>query len=65
MFEGAAEKSRRFADYYRFAAGLQDLAFFDAGSVIASSDVDGIHFDPPAHRALGQALAAEVRRLLG
>jgi lysophospholipase L1-like esterase len=65
MFEGAAEKSRRFADYYRFAAGWHDLAFFDAGSVIASSDVDGIHFDPPEHRKLGQALAAEISRLLG
>ena len=41
------------------------LPFFDAGSVIVSSETDGIHFDPDAHRTLGEALAAEVRRLIG
>lgn len=64
MFAGAAEKSRRFAEYYRRAAGWHDLPFFDAGAVIASSPVDGIHFEPEAHRKLGEALAEEVRRLL-
>ncbi len=65
MFAGGAEKSRRFADYYRRAAGWHDLPFFDAGSVIAASPVDGVHFEAAEHRKLGQALAAQVRRLLG
>ena len=65
MFEGAAEKSRQFAHYYRIFAERYDVDFFDAGSVIVSSDLDGIHFEADEHRKLGQALATEVRRLLG
>ena len=65
LFEGAAEKSRRFAHYYRLFAERHDLDFFDAGSVVVSSDLDGIHFEAAEHQKLGQALAAEVQRLLG
>ena len=65
MFEGAAEKSAAFARYYRVFAERQGAAFFDAGSVIRCSDLDGIHFEPDEHRKLGEAIATEVRRLLG
>ena len=64
MFEGAREKSRRFSHYFRLAAGWQNVLYFDAGSVIVSSEKDGIHFDPDEHRKLGEALADEVRRLV-
>ena len=64
MFAGAREKSRQFSHYYRLAAGWHDLPFFDAGSVIVSSEKDGIHFDADEHRKLGEALADEVRRLV-
>lgn len=65
MFAGAGEKSGRFAEYFRRAAGWYDLAYFDAGSVVGSSPRDGIHFEAEEHRKLGEALAAEWRRLLG
>jgi lysophospholipase L1-like esterase len=65
MFEGAREKSRQFSHYFRLAAGWHHLPFFDAGSVIVSSEKDGIHFDAEEHRKLGEALADEVRRLVG
>jgi lysophospholipase L1-like esterase len=65
MFDGAREKSRQFSHYYRLAAGWHDLPFFDAGSVIFSSEKDGIHFDAEEHRKLGEALAEEVRRVAG
>jgi lysophospholipase L1-like esterase len=65
MFDGAREKSRQFSHYYRLAAGWHGLPFFDAGSVIVSSEKDGIHFDAEEHRKLGEALAEEVRRLAG
>ena len=65
MFDGAREKSRQFSHYYRLAAGWHHLPFFDAGSVIVSSEKDGIHFDAEEHRKLGEALADEVRRLVG
>ena len=64
MFDGAREKSRQFSHYYRLAAGWRHLPFFDAGSVIVSSEKDGIHFDADEHRKLGEALADEVRRLV-
>jgi lysophospholipase L1-like esterase len=61
MFAGAEPKSRLFSRYYRMAAGWNGASFFDAGSAIASSPLDGIHFEADAHRVLGQALANEVR----
>ncbi|MGQ9500504.1 MAG: SGNH/GDSL hydrolase family protein [Anaerolineae bacterium] len=65
MFEGAAEKSRRLAQHYQVIAAQYGCAFLDAGAVIVSSDVDGIHFDPPEHRKLGLAVAQRVKELLG
>jgi lysophospholipase L1-like esterase len=61
MFAGGEAKSRLFSRYYRLAAGWQGATFFDAGSVIESSLLDGIHFEADAHRILGQSLANEVR----
>ena len=34
--------------------------YFDANSVIESSDVDGIHLDEPQHEVLGKAIANAV-----
>ena len=65
MFAGAGEKSRQFSHYYRLFASRRHLAFFDAASVAEPSDVDGVHFDAEGHRALGDALADDVRRLIG
>jgi hypothetical protein len=65
MFEGAIEKSQRFAEEYRKFAGWSNLDFFEAGSVIKSSELDGIHFDVSEHEKLGIAIAAEVRSLVG
>ena len=65
MFAGAGEKSRQFSHYYRLFASRRHLEFFDAASVAAPSDVDGVHFDADGHRALGDALAHDVRRLIG
>lgn len=62
MFAGAEPKSRLFSRYFRIAAGWHGVSFFDAGSVIESSPLDGIHFESDAHQILGQALASEVRR---
>ena len=61
MFAGAEPKSRLFSRYYRLSAGWNGATFFDAGAVIESSRLDGIHFEAEAHLILGQALANEVR----
>lgn len=65
MFEGAVKKSKRFAEQYRRVAEEYGCAFLDTSQVIVSSDVDGVHLEPSEHLKLGEAVAAEVRRLLG
>ena len=63
-FEGGTEKSRRLAGHYAAVAEARSCAFLDAGTVISSSDVDGIHLDESQHAALGAAIAEQVRQLL-
>lgn len=65
MFEGAEAKSHKFADYYRAVTDERGSAFFDTATVIASSDIDGIHFEKSEHAKLGNALAGKVRELIG
>jgi lysophospholipase L1-like esterase len=64
MFEAGSAKSQKLAGEYARVAKAYGVHFFDAGSVISSSDDDGIHLDASAHKTLGLALAAEVRRIL-
>ena len=63
-FEGGAEKSRQLAGHFAAIADQRSCAFVDAGALISSSDVDGIHLDEPQHAALGAAIAERVRLLL-
>jgi lysophospholipase L1-like esterase len=65
MFAGAIETSQRFAHYYSVFAERNGLDFLDAGSVIVSSPVDGIHIDAPEHAKLGRAVAAKIREMIG
>jgi lysophospholipase L1-like esterase len=63
MFAGGRAKSLAMGAAIRLEAARKGAAFFDAGAVIAVDPLDGIHYDAPAHAALGRALAAEVQRL--
>ena len=63
-FEGGAEKSRQLAGHFAAIAEARSCGFLDAGSVIASSDVDGIHLEATEHERLGLAVAEQVRPLL-
>jgi lysophospholipase L1-like esterase len=64
MFAGSEQKSRALAPLYAEAARLRGVPFLDAGTIIRSSDLDGIHFEAAEHRKLGEAVAREVRRIL-
>ncbi len=64
MFEGGVEKSRALAPLYAELARVRGCPFFDAGKVITCSDADGLHFEGSAHKALGEALAREVKKIL-
>ncbi len=65
MFEGGDEKSRELAPFYRQVAQEHGCAFLDAGQVIVTSDIDGIHFEPDQQEKLGRTVADLVRKLLG
>lgn len=56
-FAGAAEKSVGLAAAYRQVCASLECTFFEAGSVVHSSVVDGVHLDRDAHHTLGVQLA--------
>jgi lysophospholipase L1-like esterase len=63
-FLGADERCRGLADAYREVTSSLGCHFFDAGSVTASSRVDGIHLDADQHLTLAQALLSVVSPIL-
>jgi lysophospholipase L1-like esterase len=64
MFEDADRKSRQLAPLLKEAAERCGAGFFDAGTVIRSSKIDGIHLDADAQVALGRAVAGAAQRML-
>ncbi len=60
IFEGGASKSQRLAGAYAAIARQHGVAFLDAGEVIVSSPLDGVHFDAAEHGKLGRAVAAAI-----
>lgn len=65
VFEGGREKSAELSRVYSALASFLKVPFFDAGSVISTDGVDGIHFTETNNHDLGVALAEQVRALLG
>ncbi len=65
MFAGADEKSRDLGRCFAALAAEFGCAFLDAGKVIASTKLDGIHLDAGEQVKLGKAVATETRRILG
>jgi lysophospholipase L1-like esterase len=63
-FSGGVEKSKHLARHYAEVARQNGCEFLDAGSVIRASAIDGLHFDPDAHAALGEKVAGIVKRLV-
>ncbi|MFO8150637.1 MAG: SGNH/GDSL hydrolase family protein [Trueperaceae bacterium] len=59
-WQGAVEKSRRFAAQYARVARVRGVPFLDAGEHVVSSDLDGIHWSREGHAAFGRAVAAAV-----
>lgn len=56
-FQGGEHKCVGLADAYRQVCEEVNCHFFDAGSVISSSKVDGVHLDLEQHLMLGKAVA--------
>jgi lysophospholipase L1-like esterase len=64
MFAGGDEASKHLAPLYARLADEVGCGFFDAGSVAATSPLDGVHLDAENTRRIGVALAPVVRVML-
>lgn len=60
-FVGGAEKSRALSDIYQQIADERYVDFLDAGRIIESSAIDGIHFEQNMHQRLGLAVAEALK----
>lgn len=63
-FSGGDAKCRGLAEAYGQVCAELGCLFFDAGTVTASSAVDGVHLDEPQHLLLGRAIAERVATAL-
>ncbi len=64
VMDGAQGKSRALAPAVQAALEGTGVAVFDAGMAVRIEGIDGVHMSEANHAALGQAVAAEVERLL-
>ena len=62
-FRGGAEKSQAFGTCYAAMGRRFGVPLVDAGTLIASDPLDGVHLTEAAHATLGHAVAEAVRRL--
>jgi lysophospholipase L1-like esterase len=64
MFAGGEALSRQLPEAYAAIARAAGAGFLDAGTVIATDGVDGVHFSAEMQRRLGLAVAEALRPLL-
>lgn len=63
MFKGAEEKAKQLGSEYKKIARLKGCHFLDLDGVVASSPIDGIHWEATEHRRLGRVVADELGKL--
>jgi hypothetical protein len=70
MFKGGVEKSQQLPDPYEAVAKMGGAGFLNAGSVISTDGVDGLHLSAESERKLGRCYRgkgktdAEIGRIL-
>jgi lysophospholipase L1-like esterase len=64
FLSGGTEKSQKLANYYQRISKQLECEYFDAGKVIKSSEIDGVHFEEAEHAKLGRALADKVKTII-
>lgn len=64
IFVGGAEKSRQLATHYQKIAHKHQAAFFDVGSVVKVSSMDGLHYDADQLPRLANALLPLIQSSL-
>ncbi len=63
QFLFADTKGKALPPLYKTIAAHHGVGYMDAGKVIETSAIDGVHFDEADHPKLGQAVANAVRAL--
>ena len=61
---GSHQQSLELGSALRDAAAVANLPFLDAGKVIGTDGIDGIHFSAEAQKKLGEAVAKKVLHIL-
>lgn len=64
-FAGGVAKSKHLAETYHLIAKAAGVAFLDAGSVIETDGVDGVHLTAATQREFGKAVAKKIRSIFG
>src|ERR1700757_2840829 len=64
MFKGGLEKSQRLPELYEAVAKMGGAEFLNAGSVISTDGIDGLHLTAESERKLGTAIAEKVKEML-
>jgi lysophospholipase L1-like esterase len=64
MFKGGVEKSQKLAPLYKEVATMGGAEFLDAGSVIGTDGIDGLHFSGEAQKKLATAMADKIKSIL-
>jgi lysophospholipase L1-like esterase len=64
IMKGSGEKSKQITQAIVAKGKADGFDVFDASTVVKVESVDGIHFEPQDHKALGEAVAIEAKRLL-
>jgi len=64
MFGGNEEKSKQLGSYYKAVAKTMGVDYIDAGSIVKSSDIDGLHLDADQHEILGKTMADVVKKTI-
>ena len=63
MFGDCVEMAKKLPPYYARYARETGAVFLDAGKIIQSSEIDGIHLGPEEHRKLAQAVADIIKEI--
>jgi hypothetical protein len=64
MFKGGVEKSQQLPELYEAVAKMAGGEFLNAGSVVSTDGVDGLHLTGESEKKLGAAVAAKVKEIL-
>ncbi len=64
MFKGGVEKSKQLPELYEAVAKMGGAEFLNAGAVVSTDGVDGLHLTAESQHKLGAAVAAKVKEIL-